>query len=197
MSRAESMRAACFLSVPCEVAHVNEIPCRSSSPSAAVSPEPLCDYYLVASVMSSSCFSLFSQSSAADSASWLVHKRWLFSTLLHGRGLCDPKYSPSSPFCMQLVDSAASSPTGADQHLSHHTLYSQLFSKDGSWSLVLAHQLGIEFKALLHILVVGSSLEDRLLQHLPTSGQNSSHTCKVVFAVLGNQRVLLWCRKGR
>lgn len=31
MSCSESMRAACFLSITCEVTHVNEISCRSSS----------------------------------------------------------------------------------------------------------------------------------------------------------------------
>lgn len=190
------MRAACFLSVPCEVSHGNEIPFGSLSLSALVSPEPLCDYYLLASVMSSSCFSRSSQTSAADGASWLLYKRVLFSTLLNGEGLCDPKYSPESPLCMQLVDSAASLPGGPDQHLSHHTPRSQLFSKDGSWCFVLALQLSIEFKTLLHIFLVGSSFGDRLLQHLPSSGQNSSHICKIVFTVSGNQRIFLW-RIGR
>lgn len=65
--------------------------------------------------------------------------------------MCDPKYSFIFPFCMQLVESAVPLPAGADQHLSYHTLYSQLFSKEESWCFVLAHQLGIEFKTLTHL----------------------------------------------
>ena len=173
-----------------KVAHVNEIPCRSSSPSAAVSPKPLCDYYLLASVMSSSCFSPSSQTSAADSASRLLCKRVLFSTLFHGGGLCDPKYSPSSPFCMQLVDSAASDSWSRSTPFTPHPVFSAVFK---GWFLVLCAgtSLGIEFKTLSHNFTVGSSLEDWLLQHLRASGQNSSHTCKIVFAVSGNQRILL------
>lgn len=156
LPHSERMRTVCFLAVLCEVAHVNEIPCRSSSPSAAVSPKPLC--YLLASVLLSSCFGHSSQTSAADSVSWLLHKRLFYSILLHGGGLCNPKYSPSSPFCTQLVDGAASLPAGADEHFSCHTMYSQWSSKDGSWCFMLACQLGIEIKTLLQIFMVGAAL---------------------------------------
>lgn len=56
MSCSESMKAACVPSVPGKVAHVNEILWRSSS-SATVCPKQLCDFYLLGSVMSSSCCS--------------------------------------------------------------------------------------------------------------------------------------------
>jgi len=92
-------------------------------------------------------------------------------------GACVIQNTLNSPFCMQLVDIAASFPGGEDQHLSHHNLYSQLFSKDGSWCSVLALQLGLEFKTLLRIFTVRSSLGDWLLQHLPNSGQNWGCTC--------------------
>lgn len=90
MSCSESMRAVCVPSDPPsdpgKVACVDEILWRSSS-SALVYPKQLCDCYLLRSVMSCSCFRHSPQTSAADNASRLLHKRALSSALLHGGGL--------------------------------------------------------------------------------------------------------------
>lgn len=74
MSCSESMKTVCFPSVPGKLAHVDEILWRSSS-SAPVCPRQLCDCSLLGSVMSFSCFRHSPQTSAADNALRLLHKR--------------------------------------------------------------------------------------------------------------------------
>lgn len=90
----------------------------------------------------------------------------LFSALLHDDDICDPKAFPHSPFCMQLVDIIASLPGEAGQCLLCCTVFSAV-CEGGISVLCAALQLRIEFRTLSYIFVVGSSLRDWLLWHLP------------------------------
>lgn len=92
--------------------------------------------------------------------------RVLFSALLHDDDICDPKAFPHSPFCMQLVDIIASLPGEAGQCLQCCTVFSAV-CEGGILVLCAALQLRIEFRTLSYVFVVGSSLRDWLLWHLP------------------------------
>lgn len=170
-------------------------PSRSSSPSASVSPTPLCDYCLSASLVSSSCSWHSIQTSVSDSTLSLLHKSVVLCPYPWWRHMWSKSLS-SLPFLYAA---------GRYHCLFARWSRSVLFVSHCVFCCLWRRHLGAlcctsaeDWVQDTLIRLCGGQQPQRLaLLALTTSEQSSSHVCRILFAVSGNQRFLLWCRKGR